>query len=145
MLEAILDQDIELSTKSKILQFYYRSMSRKMWRLDSVSRSPIYASFTETLDGLSTIWSFKLRVVLRGGQIEIDIIAGNSKESIFFEQHRTHGTQQKSMEKMATSSFKLRLCLLWFVSLGNHKVSSFYYRIDYQSPQFEIGVPPNGA
>ncbi|XP_058226625.1 ABC transporter C family member 13 [Rhododendron vialii] len=41
------------------LQFYYRSTSRELRRLDSVSRSPIYASFTETLDGLSTIRSFK--------------------------------------------------------------------------------------
>ncbi|KAG5537417.1 hypothetical protein RHGRI_024745 [Rhododendron griersonianum] len=59
MLEVILDYNIELSTKSKILQFYYRSTSRELRRLDSVSRSPIYASFTETLDGLSTIRSFK--------------------------------------------------------------------------------------
>ncbi|CAK9157464.1 unnamed protein product [Ilex paraguariensis] len=48
-----------LSDKSKILQFYYRSTSRELRRLDSVSRSPIYASFTETLDGSSTIRAFK--------------------------------------------------------------------------------------
>ncbi|CAI9113865.1 OLC1v1014556C1 [Oldenlandia corymbosa var. corymbosa] len=41
------------------LQFYYRSTSRELRRLDSVSRSPIYASFTETLDGASTIRAFK--------------------------------------------------------------------------------------
>ncbi|CAL9222685.1 unnamed protein product [Arabidopsis halleri] len=41
------------------LQFFYRSTSRELRRLDSVSRSPIYASFTETLDGSSTIRSFK--------------------------------------------------------------------------------------
>lgn len=63
MLEAILDYNIELSTKSKILQFYYRSTSRELRRLDSVSRSPIYASFTETLDGLSTIRSFMSEVI----------------------------------------------------------------------------------
>ncbi|KAL3511976.1 hypothetical protein ACH5RR_024693 [Cinchona calisaya] len=40
------------------LQFYYRSTSRELRRLDSVSRSPIYASFTETLDGASTIRAF---------------------------------------------------------------------------------------
>lgn len=43
----------------KKLQFYYRSTSRELRRLDSVSRSPIYASFTETLDGSSTIRAFK--------------------------------------------------------------------------------------
>ncbi|KAK3021801.1 hypothetical protein RJ639_047156, partial [Escallonia herrerae] len=41
------------------LQFYDRSTSRELRRLDSVSRSPIYASFTETLDGSSTIRAFK--------------------------------------------------------------------------------------
>ncbi|XP_010488818.1 PREDICTED: ABC transporter C family member 13-like [Camelina sativa] len=41
------------------LQFFYRSTSRELRRLDSVSRSPIYASFTETLDGSSTIRAFK--------------------------------------------------------------------------------------
>ncbi|CAH2078696.1 unnamed protein product [Thlaspi arvense] len=41
------------------LQFFYRSTSRELRRLDSVSRSPIYASFTETLDGSSTIRAFQ--------------------------------------------------------------------------------------
>ncbi|PIN08442.1 Multidrug/pheromone exporter, ABC superfamily [Handroanthus impetiginosus] len=40
------------------LQLYYRATSRELRRLDSVSRSPIYASFTETLDGSSTIRAF---------------------------------------------------------------------------------------
>ncbi|XP_048129679.1 ABC transporter C family member 13 isoform X2 [Rhodamnia argentea] len=41
------------------LQLFYRSTSRELRRLDSVTRSPIYASFTETLDGSSTIRAFK--------------------------------------------------------------------------------------
>ncbi|RLM54944.1 ABC transporter C family member 13 isoform X1 [Panicum miliaceum] len=41
------------------LQFYYRSTSREVRRLDSVARSPIYSSFTETLDGSSTIRAFQ--------------------------------------------------------------------------------------
>ncbi|MED6116528.1 ABC transporter C member 13 [Stylosanthes scabra] len=41
------------------LQFFYRSTSRELRRLDSVSRSPIYTSFSETLDGTSTIRAFK--------------------------------------------------------------------------------------
>ncbi|XP_031482452.1 ABC transporter C family member 13 isoform X2 [Nymphaea colorata] len=40
------------------LQFYYRCTSRELRRLDSVSRSPIYASFTETLEGTHTIRAF---------------------------------------------------------------------------------------
>ncbi|XP_057540616.1 ABC transporter C family member 13 isoform X3 [Amaranthus tricolor] len=43
----------------KKLQFYYRSTSRELRRLDSVSRSPIYTSFTETMDGSCTIRAFK--------------------------------------------------------------------------------------
>ncbi|XP_047963792.1 ABC transporter C family member 13 [Salvia hispanica] len=42
----------------KKLQFYYRSTSRELRRLDSVSRSPIYASFTEILEGSPTIRAF---------------------------------------------------------------------------------------
>ncbi|KAG0475640.1 hypothetical protein HPP92_015326 [Vanilla planifolia] len=41
------------------LQFYYRSTSREVRRLDSVSRSPIYSTFSETLDGASTIRALK--------------------------------------------------------------------------------------
>uniref|UniRef100_K3XV63 ABC transporter C family member 13 n=1 Tax=Setaria italica TaxID=4555 RepID=K3XV63_SETIT len=41
------------------LQYYYRSTSREVRRLDSVARSPIYTSFTETLDGSSTIRAFQ--------------------------------------------------------------------------------------
>ncbi|XP_051148072.1 ABC transporter C family member 13 isoform X1 [Andrographis paniculata] len=40
------------------LQFYYRSTSRELRRLDSVSRSPIYTSFTEMLDGSATVRAF---------------------------------------------------------------------------------------
>lgn len=47
-----------------ILYYYYRAQqyfiktSRELTRLDSLSRSPIYALFAETLDGLSTIRAF---------------------------------------------------------------------------------------
>mmetsp|Transcript_20744 Transcript_20744/g.29812 ORF Transcript_20744/g.29812 Transcript_20744/m.29812 type:complete len:1497 (+) Transcript_20744:45-4535(+) len=39
-------------------QQYFIKTSRELTRLDSVSRSPIYALFSETLDGLSTIRAF---------------------------------------------------------------------------------------
>lgn len=54
-----------------VFQYFYRSTSRELRRLDSVSRSPIYASFTETLDGSSTIRAFKSEVVLVLLQIEL--------------------------------------------------------------------------
>ena len=37
---------------------YYRSSSRELQRLDSLSKSPIYAAFTETLHGATTIIAF---------------------------------------------------------------------------------------
>ena len=39
-------------------QRYYIKTSRELTRLDSTSRSPIYALFQETLDGLSTVRAF---------------------------------------------------------------------------------------
>ncbi|XP_065007832.1 ABC transporter C family member 13 isoform X1 [Musa acuminata AAA Group] len=50
---------VPLSYIYRKLQFYYRCTSRELRRLDSVSRSPIYSSFTETLDGSCTIRAFK--------------------------------------------------------------------------------------
>ncbi|KAJ1916544.1 hypothetical protein H4219_003711 [Mycoemilia scoparia] len=41
-----------------MLQRYYLTSSRELKRLDSVSRSPIYAHFQETLGGLSTIRAY---------------------------------------------------------------------------------------
>ncbi|EEH36890.1 metal resistance protein YCF1 [Paracoccidioides lutzii Pb01] len=40
-------------------QRYYLSTSRELKRLDSVSKSPIYAHFQETLGGISTIRAFR--------------------------------------------------------------------------------------
>jgi ATP-binding cassette subfamily C (CFTR/MRP) protein 1 len=42
-----------------VSQRYYIKTSRELTRLDSTSRSPIYALFSETLDGLSTIRAFQ--------------------------------------------------------------------------------------
>lgn len=39
---------------------YFRNVSRETKRLESVSRSPVYALFSETLGGLSTIRAFNL-------------------------------------------------------------------------------------
>ncbi|KAJ4703009.1 ABC transporter C family member 2-like [Melia azedarach] len=38
---------------------YYQSTSREVKRLDSITRSPVYAQFGEALNGLSTIRAFK--------------------------------------------------------------------------------------
>uniref|UniRef100_A0A0A0KAW3 ABC-type xenobiotic transporter n=2 Tax=Cucumis sativus TaxID=3659 RepID=A0A0A0KAW3_CUCSA len=38
---------------------YYQSTAREVKRLDSISRSPVYAQFTEALNGLSTIRAYK--------------------------------------------------------------------------------------
>uniref|UniRef100_A0A803MC08 ABC-type xenobiotic transporter n=1 Tax=Chenopodium quinoa TaxID=63459 RepID=A0A803MC08_CHEQI len=50
---------LQTSSKQHTSFNFLGSTSRELRRLDSVSRSPIYASFTETLDGSSTIRSFK--------------------------------------------------------------------------------------
>lgn len=42
-----------------LAQRYYIQTSRELTRIESVSRSPIYALFTETLDGLTTIRAFQ--------------------------------------------------------------------------------------
>ncbi|KAJ6809460.1 ABC transporter C family member 13 [Iris pallida] len=52
------------------LQLFYRSTSRELRRLDSVSRSPIYSSFTETLDGSATIRAFKTEELFMARFIE---------------------------------------------------------------------------
>ena len=38
-----------------MISSYYRAWTRELQRLDSVSKSPIYASFTKALNGASTI------------------------------------------------------------------------------------------
>ncbi|PPR83350.1 hypothetical protein GOBAR_AA37358 [Gossypium barbadense] len=57
-LTSFTETEKEMVSMERALQFFYRSTSRELRRLDSVSRSPIYASFTETLDGSSTIRAF---------------------------------------------------------------------------------------
>jgi ATP-binding cassette, subfamily C (CFTR/MRP), member 1 len=41
------------------IQIYYLSTSRELKRLDSVTRSPIFAHFQETLGGLTTIRAYQ--------------------------------------------------------------------------------------
>ncbi|PQQ07444.1 hypothetical protein Pyn_01583 [Prunus yedoensis var. nudiflora] len=38
---------------------YYQSMAREVKRMDSISRSPVYAQFGEALNGLATIRAYK--------------------------------------------------------------------------------------
>jgi ABC-type multidrug transport system fused ATPase/permease subunit len=42
-------------------QKYYTATSTELARLDSISKSPIYATFTETLNGLSSIRAFGMQ------------------------------------------------------------------------------------
>ncbi|XP_022081606.1 ATP-binding cassette sub-family C member 9-like [Acanthaster planci] len=42
-----------------ILQWYFLASSRELQRLDSISRSPVFALFSETLSGLTTIRAYR--------------------------------------------------------------------------------------
>ncbi|ORX52502.1 hypothetical protein BCR36DRAFT_324258 [Piromyces finnis] len=42
-----------------LMQEFYRNTSREIKRLDSLARSPLYANFTETMNGLSTIRAYR--------------------------------------------------------------------------------------
>lgn len=44
---------------------YFRKVARELKRLDSISRSPIYAHFGETLGGLSVLRSFQRQNLYR--------------------------------------------------------------------------------
>jgi ABC-type multidrug transport system fused ATPase/permease subunit len=44
---------------------YYRGVARELKRLDSISRSPVFAHFSETIGGLSTIRSFSRQDMVR--------------------------------------------------------------------------------
>jgi ATP-binding cassette subfamily C (CFTR/MRP) protein 10 len=50
---------IYLHWAMQAMQRYYRATSRELRRLDSVSRSHVYTTFTEVLDGSGTIRAFK--------------------------------------------------------------------------------------
>jgi ABC-type multidrug transport system fused ATPase/permease subunit len=39
---------------------YYRNTSRELQRLDSISRSPIYTHFSETLNGVDTVRAYRV-------------------------------------------------------------------------------------
>ncbi|SPO01024.1 probable multidrug resistance protein [Cephalotrichum gorgonifer] len=50
---------LPLAITYRYIQKYYLRTSRELKRLDSVSRSPIYAHFQETLGGISTIRAYR--------------------------------------------------------------------------------------
>lgn len=45
---------------------YYRPINRDLQRLESVSRSPIFAQFSETLNGVSTLRAYNQQVRVPG-------------------------------------------------------------------------------
>ena len=56
-----------------LLQRFYRSANVDLKRLDAVSRSPIYAQFSETINGMSTIRAFGAeKRMARGNAKQVD-------------------------------------------------------------------------
>ena len=52
---------------------YYRTVARELKRLDSISRSPIYAHFSETLGGLPVIRSYlRQKMYRRVNEVKLD-------------------------------------------------------------------------
>ncbi|XP_073104173.1 ABC transporter C family member 13 isoform X5 [Elaeis guineensis] len=97
------------------LQFYYRSTSRELRRLDSVSRSPIYSCFTETLDGSSTIRALK-------------------KEEFFMGRFMEHVTlyQQTSYSELTASlwlSLRLQVGIVGRTGAGKSSVLNALFRL----------------
>jgi hypothetical protein len=52
------------------LQGYYRHTSREIRRLGSVARSPVYAGFSEALDGAATIRGFRAQAAFAAQNVE---------------------------------------------------------------------------
>ncbi|KAM7471627.1 hypothetical protein LguiA_009810 [Lonicera macranthoides] len=67
-----------------LLLLPFWSTSRELRRLDSVSRSPIYASFTETLDGSSTIRAFKSEIFRTSDFVSEDFLFRNKCKFVAF-------------------------------------------------------------
>ncbi|KAK9149846.1 hypothetical protein Scep_008603 [Stephania cephalantha] len=78
------------------VQFYYRATSRELRRLDSVARSPIYSSFSETLEGSPIIRSFR----------------AEERQLARFIEHIALYQQTSYTEQVASSWLSLRLQLL---------------------------------
>ena len=56
-----------------VITNYYRNVARELKRLDSLSRSPIYAHFSETLGGLPVIRSFlRQKMYRRVNEVKLD-------------------------------------------------------------------------
>ena len=55
-----------------LIQRYFRTSSREIQRLESISRSPVFAHFSEVLGGLSTIRAYRYSLTLRGSTCPID-------------------------------------------------------------------------
>ncbi|XP_071499116.1 ATP-binding cassette sub-family C member 8-like [Diadema antillarum] len=64
-----------------LLIVYYISTSRELQRCMSVTRSPVFAHFSETLDGLSTIRAFRMEKDFF--QTVLDRILINNKTSVY--------------------------------------------------------------
>ncbi|GLE05595.1 hypothetical protein PINS_up014627 [Pythium insidiosum] len=99
------------------IQSYYRQSCRELQRLDSVTKSPIYAHFTETLAGLVTIRAFQM--VDKSSKDQARRLNTNTKAFLYLNLiNRWLGVRLEALGALIT------LGVACFVSRDHHRLSS---------------------
>ena len=97
---------VPLSAGWWVLQKYYRASARELQRLSSISRSPIYSAFNESLNGAATVQAFG----------DLERFASEQCERFDYNQ-RAYTSQSRSRDRSGLSTLRLAsslpLCSLY--------------------------------
>ncbi|DBA04873.1 TPA: hypothetical protein N0F65_006875 [Lagenidium giganteum] len=92
-----------------MVQNFYRQSSRELQRLDNISKSPIYAHFTQTLNGLVTIRAFQMQTKSHHDQAQR--INDNTKAFLLLNLiNRWLGVRLESLGALITLAVALFVC-----------------------------------